>query len=463
MPSIHSRLRRQFPFLTPPFVDEDYQVPSGDVNAPRINPRDATLASTPKIRVAFGANGLSGLKNDEPPAPVKFPVATPELTPPVEHNPYEGYTPAPTPVPPISVRVGANATGLDPIGRQVAVLDTERQAAQDYPSSKVTSSGEVLPPKMHHGFWDRLKSVGKGALIGFGSVDPRLGGAGGIGAGIAGALRGGFDPTSIDRMEAERKVQRDTQRLGQQLEIEDLKSRVEARRNAPQIAKDAAAEKAKEQERDNLRAAWAAIVSSGQDFSPDNEEHKQIHDRAQAIGMVLPYGKKSANEREPMRVTVENADGSKSVKMSYDSGRTWVEAADLKSAPPREKGGEDYATARDWNYKKQAEAESVVKGYEKQLEGMPMPAADDPQYYPIQAERERIQKLLDAAKSDAQKYRDEGDKAAVKVREVSATTPTPNYSGRTMTKANLARYAKDKGLTEEEARRQLEGMGITIR
>ena len=44
-----------------------------------------------------------------------------------------------------------------------------RQQANDLglPSSGVRN-GAILPPKMHHGFWDRLKQAGEGAVIGMG-------------------------------------------------------------------------------------------------------------------------------------------------------------------------------------------------------------------------------------------------------------------------------------------------------
>lgn len=39
---------------------------------------------------------------------------------------------------------------------------------------------------------------------------------------------------------------------------------------------------------------------------------------------------------------------------------------------------------------------------------------------------------------------------------------TPSYAGRTMSRANLARYAKDKGLSVEEARKQVEAQGVRV-
>src|ERR1041385_5147304 len=88
-------------------------------------------------RIAFGANGLTGLeKPEQPPAGVRFPEITP-TTAPTERNPYEGYTPSAPSAPPINVKLGPNLEGLSPLERQMAVLGSEQRAAQDFPSSRV--------------------------------------------------------------------------------------------------------------------------------------------------------------------------------------------------------------------------------------------------------------------------------------------------------------------------------------
>jgi hypothetical protein len=455
----------------------------------------------PKPRISFGANGLSGLSSEPlkptiPPEPQRF--LNPEIPPltrprtivpgfqsdqrdvtwddrPRLVNPQPSLSePSTSNLPeravdstaPLSIRVNPDAAAaglqrpryagvslsdssgqpLQGTDRSLALLEAERTAPPASQLEVTDGRAGWSAPKGHHGLFDRLKSAGKGALID--NQSP-----------LRGMLRGAFMPESIDQEEKDARVYRDTQNLGRELQLEDVNAQAEQRRQAPQIAKDTAKARADEQERDNLRAAWAAIVGSGQDFNPDNEEHKQMHDRAQELHMTLPYGKKSANAREPMKVTVKNADGSESVKLSYDNGRSWTESADLKSAPPREKGeGEDFKTLADWNYKKQKEAEQTAAGYESQLKTTPLPAADDPNYWTVKDERDRLQKLLDGAKSDAQKYRDEGDKAAVKVR--TQPTPTTSPSGRTWSKSKWAAANPNKDANAAEKAAQFAGYRV---
>ena len=98
-----------------------------------------------------------------------------------------------------------------------------------------------------------------------------------------------------------------------------------------------AQEALKERERDNISATYRQILASGQEFDPENPEHKQIHDRAAQLGLTLPYGQKEGKhgaERQPIFKTRKNADGSEDQLKSADNGETWQEIPTLKSAPP---------------------------------------------------------------------------------------------------------------------------------
>lgn len=384
--SIHSNLRRQFPYLTPPFVGEDEEV-------------------KPKIRVAFGTRGLSGVEDLKTPPPQAMAggVRLPGITPPEylpERNPYEGYTPERRPPSPINIRVGANTAGLDPVDRSVSVLNTQRQAAEQFPSSKVTESGEVLPPKMHHGWKDRLISIGKGALLGLER--------GGVGGGIAGAITGGVSPITIDKIQARRALERKTAEVGQQIDIEKGRAQIEEIKGRGGTRE----ERQREAERDNLRQAWQAILASGQEFDPDNPEHKQIHDRATELGIPLPYGSKKRQAGAPLIRERQNADGTTSTLKSDDGGKTWVEIPELKASPKPGEGKPDYGVRAEWYYKKQKEAMDRKAALQAQLDKLPVPKNDDPDYWTITEQRERLQKQIDEAQTDAQDYRDKADEAS---------------------------------------------------
>jgi hypothetical protein len=82
--------------------------------------------------------------------------------------------------------------------------------------------------------------------------------------------------------------------------------------------------------------------------------------------------------------------------------------------------------------------------------------------------KEDIAQVEQAAKSADDYYRSFGEKkrvARAKVDEFNvapASTGGQSYAGRTMTRANLERYAKDKGLTVEEAQKQVEAQGVKV-
>ena len=194
-------------------------------------------SAPPPARVAYGANGLSGLTKPSEPQPTAGGVRLPGIP---EFDPTSAGGPVnPTAAPPRSiVRIGTDARGLTGSDRSATVLDAERDAVRDYPSSKVTSSGEILPPKMHHGFMDTLKSIGKGALVNineYSKTHPNATPAELIGAAGGGAIVGGVKPVAIDREIANNALQRHTALLGQQLGIEGEQAKVAGEQARPAI------------------------------------------------------------------------------------------------------------------------------------------------------------------------------------------------------------------------------------
>ena len=78
-----------------------------------------------------------------------------------------------------------------------------------------------------------------------------------------------------------------------------------------------------------------------------------------------------------------------------------------------------------------------------------------------------IEQATRAAQEADKLYQSFGEKkraAQTRIRENAVAPPTTAqpYAGRTMSQANLARYAKDKGISEDEARRQVEAQGVRV-
>lgn len=255
---------------------------------------DATaLPMTPKVRVAFGNKGLSGVT---PPSQL-VPQNIPRVGVGFGNQGLSGVTPPPQPMaggvrlpsvpdvdatgapslpdrpytpPPIRVRVGADTTGLNPLDRNIAVLDAQRQAAQDFPSSKVSSTGEIAPPKMHHGVKDRLGSIGKGALLGLERGGP-------VGA-IIGAVTGGVSPVTIDKQIAQRALARKTAEVEQQLGVEHGRAQVgyEQARPVLEAAKIQSEAQDREARQEIARQAEQGRISRAE----ANRQLKEIEDAA---------------------------------------------------------------------------------------------------------------------------------------------------------------------------------------
>jgi hypothetical protein len=87
----------------------------------------------------------------------------------------------------------------------------------------------------------------------------------------------------------------------------------------------------------------------------------------------------------------------------------------------------------------------------------------DPQY---KADLAQATKAAEDADKFYQSFGEKKRDAQRRIREnqvtTSVSTTTQPYAGRTMSAANLARYAKDKGISEDEARRQVEGTGVRV-
>jgi hypothetical protein len=151
--------------------------------------------------------------------------------------------------------------GLTGIDKSLADLAVNREAAQQFPSSKVVD-GEILPPKMHHGLGDRLKSIGRTAVLGMGDIarsNPNASTGQLLGAGAAGAATGGVSPVTGDAMLRRAQVQQQEGDVGRQLDIAKDNGQVNAINAEPGLK----AEKIRvDQEIANQKAAQEAATES---------------------------------------------------------------------------------------------------------------------------------------------------------------------------------------------------------
>lgn len=241
-------------------------------------------------------------------------------------------------------------------------------------------------PKKHSGFWDRLKSIGEGAVLGL----PY-----GLGGAVAGATIGGISPQRIDLAKYRQQQERELRDQQQQLGIEKTRAEIQ-KLKYPEIKKPDY--ETREDEQGNLIR---------QVFNPQTGLMEDVLKAGQPDIVRRPNPKA---ERQPIFKTKRNADGSESTMQSDDNGKTWRRVEDLESAAGSKGEGEDYRTLADWSYKKQKEAESYLASIEAKMKTV------DTSTYEGSEELKDLREQRKAALADIQKYRDEGDKAAVKVK-----------------------------------------------
>lgn len=380
--------------------------PTTDTSVP-----NNSITVRPPARIAFGSGGFSGLNPAPQPTAggVSLPGVPTDVSPttgPVNPDTYQRS--------PINIRLGANTAGMDPIDKSVAVLGSEREAARDYPSAKITSSGEILPPKMHHGLGDKLKSIGKGVVINMGRVaanNPNASAAELLAGGAAGGVVGGVSPISIDRDIANAAVSRHEDELGRQLGVEGQQAQVEAMKAKPvldaqkleierQVAEGRISQEQAARRLEELKATETAR------HNRETESERRSRPKA---------------EKAPLIRERTNADGSKATLQSDDNGRTWKEIPELADQP----------VAKE-------DTDSLVKNYDKRIGEYSSKAADLRKQaeslrgttdYESSEDRKRFLAQADEADKEASRLRTERDKENAKPRRTATpriTSPTPN-------------------------------------
>lgn len=159
----------------------DTAVPNTHINLQPTQPSEPRFDNP----VPLGGNQVGNLPQ---PAEMSMPTSGP-----VNPDGYSAHAPAP--------RIGVSLKGLTGVDKSLADLAVNRDAARDFPSSKVRD-GEILPPKMHHGLGDRLKSIGKGIVLAMGQQAARGDNstAGLLSAGAAGGTVSGISPVTGDAL-----------------------------------------------------------------------------------------------------------------------------------------------------------------------------------------------------------------------------------------------------------------------
>jgi len=380
----------------------------------------------PPARVAYGANGLTGLmkpQGDVPLADNSTPAgqhprgtlpAIPESNPTSAGGP---VNPASYQTPPIKVRIGTDTRGLTGSDRSATVLDAERDAVRDYPSSKVTSSGEILPPKMHHGFMDTLKSIGKGALVNineYSKTHPNASVAELIGAAGGGAIVGGVKPVAIDRQIANDALQRHTALLGQQLGIEGEQAKVAGEQARPAIEaarvrledqriKQAAADKLKEIT-ETERHHRASESATGKSATP-HESTRIVADGeydgipAGTAIRTIWNGKEYEDQKrgdKPLIATESTRTG----KIEEDDA---AKESAKQAAQDAERSGNDHS-------QKYGQRLNEVNQYTSELKGLGAVSPDDPRRISLEAAITQARKDAEYEKSEADKAFAERDK-----------------------------------------------------
>ncbi len=238
------------------------------------------------------------------------------------------------------VRLGSSSPGV------LGNVEARQQADEAGLPSAAVRNGEILPPKQHHGFWDRLKSVGEGALIGMGQQARQNAQTGReqsleslLGAGAAGGVTGGVSPLTIDALRNREQGQRDVEALGQQQGLEKQRADVFGAQQRPLI--DAARIQMEQQK--------------AEDAARRADEANQIRRDANDIQRNRPTAQK-----QPIFKSKKRADGSEVTMRSDDNGATFKEVPELGSEAPPAKPAKESGLTPYQQKERQANAAKLI-------------------------------------------------------------------------------------------------------
>lgn len=236
---------------------------------------------------------------------------------------------------------------------------------------------------------------------------------------------------------------------------EDRQDRGNALRRAglqEELIRSQTAENQAQATRDRTPYDWFPQDTDG-DGIPDSEVYSPV--RPGARKQVF---RKALTEDNPMVVEVKNADGSTARKLSYDHGRTWTEGEGLGDARPNKPNTAGFGNRQLQENIRAAEIErdGIWKTLKDNNIQPTMPGATEGQVIANPIYQEYIQrgrKLDDDIRDWKGRMKPESE----------PTLQSRSGQKRTMSQANLARYAKDHGMTVEQAKNSPELQGVVIR
>lgn len=452
--TVLSRLRRTHPYLTPPWAGEDNEVPP--ILLPRIGPvrlggpsigrgedivpiselpiersEDRWLRTPPVAPTALDAVGepppvplLTRRTADSPAAP----LIDPNLLESLARQPDTGQVAVGDAPPMVLRRNGRPTQQFIGGGTPEERLLTRRQALESYQPQKESKKHLLLRTAL--GF------IG-GGLAGPGGVAQTLLGPGGV-----------LDRRGVDRAWQQEELARADEQYG--------RLRTDRRAGLQDRLLEAQVKKAEAPTVPPLRNVQlgSAVLNDGRTVQMERTETgwkvSTGSDGQPIVTKPAPANKPKVTVEVPgfgpIEVTPEAALGyygtseNRNFQREQKAGEasftnTQVDAGIQSTQQQLSKVGEALANTAEWVPRVNAYGETVQE--------------PNPRYTDLKNEQQALQKEL-------------RDWQAKRVAPPTLTRSS-TYTGRTMTKTNLARYAKDNGLTEEAARREVEGRGITIR
>lgn len=398
------------------------QTPMADVTAAP----QATQQPSPRIAVSSQpAVGISGAINLPQPSEVRDPNSTTA----------DMRFPVPEPQSPA---IGGSIRGSK-LDRDIMLREAMGSAD---PESKVRVSGDqidVSPPPMKGALphRSRFSTAGEAAINALGSADPDRP-LYSLGQGIGAAATGLVSPRAGAKLNRRFDTQRLDNDIARGLKLETAQS-------------DLASADALRRQRELEPILQARKIEQDVEY-----RNAQLDlERQKAAGQIdqREYERRRDALNRQSREGIATADRASREKVAGMRGSGNGE--DVRSAK---------AAAAQQEYdslivEERAALEEKVRAYKVLSDARQNPALA----------KEDIAQIEDAAKQADKDYRSFGDKkreAQRRIREnqVSATGSATNqtYAGRTMSQANLERYAKDKGLSVEDARKQVEAQGVQI-
>jgi hypothetical protein len=344
-------------------------------------------------------------------------------TPSIDPNTLPPTPNLPVPEPP-SPRIGYSTRGLTGTD---ALMQRRRALEEADPESPVSPTGDILPPHKT----GRLKGFGQGIGLAAAQADPDrpMYGLGQIlGGGISGAISPRGSAKAARRFELgqlDNDIARGLKLEGMQADVAGTEALRRQRELEPDIQQ---ARIEQQREEANARLELEREKAVGTITQREYDRRQRELDRASREKIAADRIASS----EKIAASRPNGEGTRAAKsaaaqLEYDSLLVEEEAA----------------------RKEKDRAYEVLN----QMRNSGQPKEDV-------AQAENAAQLAD---KNYQSYAEKKREAQRRINEnkVSASSTQP-YAGRTMSRVNLERYAKDKGLSIEAAQKEVEAQGVRV-